>query len=667
MLICDGVMSMKSIKAKIGSYGYAYGSVYVIDKDINVTKQSVTDIDSELQRLDAAIKSVDLILKKAKSDADEKTVPIIDAQIAMLYDMTFLEEIRRIINDEAVCVEYAVAESGRKFAEKFEKLDNPYLNARSADIRGISERLCRQLMGKDEEIILDSPSVVFARELTPELVSTIDKTNIKAFVSQRGTKTSHVSILCGNYGIPYLFGVDWLSEGIKNGVEVAVDTETATLYIEPTDAIKKQIDEFATSQYAPEEAELAGDFVKICANIGSVKEAEVAAEAGADGIGLFRTEFLYMGTKLPTEEEQLEVYKAVVTAMEGRTVIIRTMDIGADKKSPCVKISPQDNPALGKRAIRICLEEPELFKTQLRAILRAANYGDVKIMYPMITSVAEIERIKTILQEAANELKAENIAYSVPSQGVMIETPSAALLSDRLASQVDFFSIGTNDLTQYTLAVDRMAEDLDDYFDVHSEAVMRLIKMVIRNAHAAGIWVGICGELGGDAWAVPQLIEMGIDELSVSPAKIGRLRVLATAAAKSGTQEEAKLGAEIMCAPADGKVVRMSEIPDPAFSAGMMGKCMGVIPDNENVYAPCDGKVYMIAETKHAIGIMSDYGNDVLVHVGIDTVALGGKGFDVLVSENDRVTKGMPIMKIDLEVIRKANLSDMIITVVKEK
>ncbi|MBP9996788.1 MAG: phosphoenolpyruvate--protein phosphotransferase [Lachnospiraceae bacterium] len=657
---------MKSIKAKKGSFGYAYGRAYVIDKDINITKQNVTDIDSELKRLDAAVKNVDSNLKKAKSNADEETAPIIDAQIAMLYDKSFLEEVRRMINDEAVCGEYAVSEIGRSLAEQFEEMDNSYLNVRSADIRGISERLCRQLMGKDEEIIPDTPSVVCAYELTPELVSTIDKTNIKAFVSQKGTKTSHVSILCGNYGIPYLFGVDLFGEGIETGVELAVDTEKATLYIEPTDEIKKRIDESATQKCMQEEADL-GDSVKICANIGSVKEAEAAAEAGADGIGLFRTEFLYMGAQLPTEEEQFEVYKAVATAMSGKTVIIRTMDIGADKKSPCVKLSPQDNPALGKRAIRICLEERDLFKNQLRAILRAANYGDVKIMYPMITSVAEIERINEILQEAINELEAENVAYSVPSQGVMIETPSAALLSDQLAAKVDFFSIGTNDLTQYTLAVDRMAEELDDYFDTHSEAVMRLIKMVVKNAHAAGIWVGICGELGGDEWAVPRLLEMGIDELSVSPSKINRVKALVADVMKSDTQDEAKLGTEIMCAPADGKVIRMSEIPDPAFSGGMLGKCMGIIPDNGNVYAPCDGEVYMIAETKHAIGIMSDYGNDVLIHVGIDTVSLGGKGFDVLVSENDRVTKGMLIMKIDRDVIRAANLSDMIITVVKEK
>lgn len=656
---------MKSVKAKTGSYGYAYGRAYVIDNDINVTKRSVTDIASELNRLDSAIKNVDSILKKARNNADDKAASVIDAQIAMLYDKSFLEEIRRMINEEAVCGEYAVSETGRTFAANFEKLDNAYLNARSADIRGISERLCRQLTGRDEEIIIDSPSIVCAYELTPELVSAIDKTNIKGFVSQKGTKTSHVSILCGNYGIPYLFGVDLSSEGIKSGVEIAVDTEASMLYIEPTDAIKKQIDESAIQKSVPEEADFDGR-VKICANIGSVREAEYAVEAGADGIGLFRTEFLYMGETLPTEEEQFEVYRAVATAMEGRTVIIRTMDIGADKKSPCVKLLPQENPALGKRAIRICLEEHDLFKTQLRAILRAACYGDVKIMYPMITSVAELERIKEILQESIDELATEDMSYSVPDQGVMIETPSAALLSDRLASEVDFFSIGTNDLTQYTLAVDRMAEELDDYFDVHSEAVMRLIKMVIKNAHAAGIWVGICGELGGDEWAVPRLLEMGIDELSVSPSKISRVRALAAEAAKSDTQEEAGLGAEIICAPADGRVIGMSEIPDTTFSSGMLGKCMGVIPDNGNVYAPCDGKVYMIAETKHALGIMSDYGNDVLIHVGIDTVTLGGRGFDVLVAENDRVTKGMLIMRADLDIIQKANLSAMVITVVKE-
>ena len=655
---------MKSIKAKIGANGCAYGKAYVLNSDINITKQNITDIDLEEKKIEEAVNAVKLILEDTKETADEQSGTIVDAQIAMLYDEVFLGRICRMIADEGVCAEYAVCEVGKICAEEFERIDNSYINARGADIRGIVELICRQLLDKTNVINIDSPAIVCARELTPGLVSTIDKTNVKAFVSTGGTKTSHVSILCGNYGIPYLFGVDFAEADVKNGIEVAIDSKTGTFFVEPTDEVKRQIDECVGQVKIVEDMKLDTGSIQVCANIGSDNEAKNALESGADGIGLFRTEFLYMGEKLPTEEEQFEVYKSVAVKMVDKPVVIRTLDIGADKKSPCVKLRPEDNPALGKRAIRICLEDRNLFKTQLRAILRAAVYGNVKIMYPMISSVAEVDEIEAIIREVENELNTENIDYAIPDKGVMIETPSAALLSDKLASKVDFFSIGTNDLTQYTLAVDRMAEELDDYFDTHSEAVMRLVKLVVQNAHAAGIWVGICGELGGDEWAIPQFVEIGVDELSVSPSKIGMTKAIAKETfAKLNSREKIKQGMEIMCAPADGELVEMSMIPDTAFSTGIMGKCMGIIPRNGNIYSPCDGKVYMVAETKHAIGITSDYGNDVLVHVGIDTVTLGGRGFEVFVSEGECVTKGMLIMKVDLEVIRNADLSDMVITV----
>lgn len=659
---------MRQIKAKIGAYGYAYGNAYILNSEISADKRSISDIESEIRRLDSAIDTMNSHLNAAKASADEKSATIIDAQIAILKDKTFIDRIKNMIMEERLCAEYSVAESGRLSAEELEAVNNDYLSARSADIRGITSRLVKKLTGREDKIDITESSVVFAKELTPEVVSTIDKSNIRAFISQKGAKTSHVSILCGNYGIPYLFGVDFEKEGVTNGTEVAVDAINATLYLNPDDKIKTHIDECVLLRQNPNVLDTDTKHVSICANIGSAEETMAALKAGADGVGLFRTEFLYMGEKLPTEDEQFEIYKNVATAMEGKSVVIRTMDIGADKKAPCVTLGQQDNPALGKRAIRICLDDTELFKTQLRAVLRAAVYGDIALMYPMITSVSEIEKIEEILKEAACELKARGVSYTVPSQGVMIETPSAALLSDQLAEKVDFFSIGTNDLTQYTLAVDRMAEDLDDYFDTHSEAVMRLIKMVVNNAHKADIKVGICGELGSDEWAIARLVAMGVDELSMSPAKIKNAKaVVSSYFNELSAKERIKRGAEFLCAPADGEVVEMNRIPDAVFSSGMLGKCMGVIPSTGDIYAPCDGKIYMIAQTKHAIGIISDYGNDVLVHVGIDTVTLGGEGFSVLVSEDERVTKGMPIMKVDLDVIKKANLSDMVITVVKEE
>lgn len=659
---------MRQIKAKVGAYGYAYGTAYIVNNDIAVDKRSILDTEYEIKRLDEAIDDVNERLNAAKAKADENSKTIIEAQLALLGDKAYIDRINDMIMEYKLCAEYSVAETGRVCAEEFEAMDNDYLCARAADIRGITSRLVKVLSGSEDRIEITGPSVVFAMELTPELVSTIDRSNIRAFVSLKGTKTSHVSILCGNYGIPYLFGVDYEKEGVTKDMQVAVDSGMTSLYLNPDDNIKKHIDDCILQRQNLNLLDTDTGNVSICANIGSVDEARGALEAGADGIGLFRTEFLYMKDKLPTEEEQFDVYKDVAMIMEGKPVVIRTMDVGADKKSPCVELAHQDNPALGKRAIRICLDDTEMFKTQLKAILRAAVYGNIELMYPMITSVGEIEKINEIIKDAACELKARDIPYVIPSRGIMIETPSAALLSDQLAEMVDFFSIGTNDLTQYTLAVDRMAEDLDDYFDTHSEAVMRLIKLVVDNAHKANIRVGICGELGSDEWAVPKLVKMGIDELSMAPTKIKTSKAIVSSCFDeiSATQEE-KSGAEFLCAPADGEVIEMSQIPDSVFASGMLGKCMGVIPSTGDIYAPCDGKVYMVAQTKHAIGILSDYGNDVLIHVGIDTVSLKGEGFTVLVSENDRVTKGMPIMKVDLDVIKKANLSDMVITIVKEE
>ena len=661
-------MAMKTINAKTGAYGYAYGPAYIIDSINSVDRRIVSDIESELMKLKDAVDNVGKRLACAKETADENSIAIIEAQIAMLCDDSYLGRIRTAINEDAYCAEYAVYAAGKKCADEFEAMDNAYLNARGADIRGISLRLIKELTGVNNEIIIDKPSVVFAEELTPEMVSTIDKDNIKAFVSTKGTKTSHVAILCGNYSIPYLFGVDYHAEGVVCDTMVAVDASEAKLYVEPDEDTVHNMEKAADLRKSRSDAETDTGKIMICANIGGADEVANALACGADGIGLFRTEFLYMGDKLPTEEEQFAVYKTVVDAMDGRDVIIRTMDIGADKQSSCMNLVHEDNPALGKRAIRICLEDKELFKTQLRAILRASCYGNVKMMYPMITSVRELEEIEKLLEEVSTELTTSGINYAMPSVGVMIETPSAAVLSDKLAKKVDFFSIGTNDLTQYTLAVDRMSDELDDYYDVHSEAVMRLIELVVKNAHAADVTVGVCGELGGDEWAIPRLIELGIDELSMAPSKIKNAKAVVTEVlAEKARKDKVKMGMEIMCAPVDGEKVEMCQIPDPAFSTGMLGKCMGVIPNSGDIYAPCDGKVYMIAQTKHAIGIMSDYGNDVLVHVGIDTVTLGGKGFTVLVSEGEQVTKGTLMMQVDLEVIKKAGLSDMVITVVKEE
>ena len=517
--------------------GTAIGPVNVLKKrDSVIRRVHVEDTERELKRLDEAKEQALLQLSrlydKALQEVGEVNAAIFEVHQMMLEDDDYQDSIRSMIRNEQVNAEYAVAVTGDNFAKMFSDMDDEYMQARSADVKDISERLVRNL-GKEEQTDWDNmePSIIVADDLTPSETVQMDKNKILAFVTVHGSANSHTAILARMMNIPALIGVPLNLEKLHNGTCAVVDGKEAAFYLEPDDERirlakeaqqKEQEQRSLLDRYKGRESVTkSGRKIHLYANIGSVSDVAYVLENDAEGIGLFRSEFLYLGrTELPDETEQFNAYRQVLQMMAGKKVVIRTLDIGADKNVDYLGLGKEDNPAMGYRAIRICLEQPDIFKTQLRALLRAAKYGELAIMYPMIISVEEVRSIKEIVAEVARELEAENIPYAVPEQGIMIETPAAVMMSSELAELVDFFSIGTNDLTQYTLAIDRQNSRLDRFYNPHHEAVLRMIQMTVDGAHKHGKWVGICGELGADTTLTERFVRMGIDELSVSPSMV---------------------------------------------------------------------------------------------------------------------------------------------------
>ena len=450
----------------------------------------------------------------------------------MLDDLDYIESIKNIITDQLINAETAVAQTCDNFVQMFRAMDDPYMRERSADVKDVSERLIKILSGKDKDgLVTDEPVIIISDDLAPSETVQFDKSKILAFVTEGGSTNSHTSILARMMNIPALIGVPIELESLHNGVNAIVDGQDGIFYLNPDENQIAQAKE--AQQKEQEQKKLLANYkgresvtksgrkINLYANIGNVSDVAYVLENDAEGIGLFRSEFLYLGRdELPDETEQFNAYRQVLQMMADKKVVIRTLDIGADKKADYLGLGKEDNPALGYRAIRICLEQPDIFKTQLRALLRAAKYGNLSIMYPMIISVEEVVSIKKIVAEVAEELENENIPYEIPEQGIMIETPAAVMLSEELAELVDFFSIGTNDLTQYTLAIDRQNNRLDRFYNPHHEAVLRMIEMTVQGAHKHGKWVGICGELGADTTLTERFIKMGIDELSVSPSMV---------------------------------------------------------------------------------------------------------------------------------------------------
>ena len=534
---------MKQFTGK-GVYGaVAMGKISLFKKqDTVIQRPSVTDTEAEKARVEAAkaaaSEQLQAIYEKALKEVGETNAQIFEIHMMMLEDDDYNESIQNIIDTQKVNAEYAVSITADNFAEMFSAMDDAYMQARAADVRDISDRIIANLTGNvavQEDS--DEKRIICADDLAPSETVSLDKDKVLAFVTAHGSSNSHTAILARNMNIPAVIGVgsDFLKE-VQDGTEAIVDGFTGEIFVEPDEETRQRLLE---KQRADEEKKRLllelkgkenitkdGTKVNIYANIGSVDNIGAVLLNDAGGIGLFRSEFLYLeNTDYPNEEQQFLAYKRVLESMAGKKVIIRTLDIGADKQVDYFHLKKEDNPAMGYRAIRICLTRPEIFKTQLRALYRASIYGNLGVMFPMITSVSELEKILAICEEVKAELREQGVTYSDTMElGIMIETPAAAIISDRLAPMVDFFSVGTNDLTQYTLACDRQNPDIEPFIDTHHEAILRLIEMSAKNAHANGAWIGICGELAADTTLTETFLRMGIDELSVSPAFVLKVR-----------------------------------------------------------------------------------------------------------------------------------------------
>ena len=535
--------------------GIAIGHLCVYQKgEQQVTRQKIEDVEAEVKRFqvarEAAQAQLGELYDKAVKEVGEANAAIFEMHQMLLEDEDYQDSVENIIRTQQVNAEYATAVTSDHFSSMFAEMDDDYMKERAADIRDISERVIANLNGENKsKVVTDEPVIILADDLAPSETVQLEKDKVLSFVTVHGSVNSHTAILARTMGIPALVSTEMELTQDLDGKLAVVDGNHGTIYVDPDaetmekmKTLKKEEEEkkeLLQTFKNKESITLDGKRVLTYANIGNVKDLALVLQNGAEGIGLFRSEFLYLGSETyPTEEEQFEVYKKVAETMAGERVIIRTLDIGADKQADYFELAKEENPAMGVRAIRICLTRPEIFKTQLRALFRASAYGNIAIMYPMITSLSEIAQIKEIVEEVKAELDADGVPYGTPEQGIMIETPAAATISDLLAKEVDFFSIGTNDLTQYTLAIDRQNQSLDAFFDAHHIAVLRMIYQTVQNAHKAGIWCGICGELGADSDLTELFLAMGIDELSVSPGRLLTIRRLICETDSSANKEE---------------------------------------------------------------------------------------------------------------------------------
>ena len=519
--------------------GIAIGRLSIYNKKENqVKREKITNVEAEITRFTDAKETAKEQLKgfyeKAVKEVGEVNAAIFEVHQMMLDDLDYVESITNMIRTQEVNAEFAVASTGDNFSQMFAAMDDDYMKERAADVKDISNRVISILQNAENGSMTgEEPVILLADDLAPSETVQLDKSKVLSFVTRHGSTNSHTAILARTMNIPALIGIDFSDD--VNGKMGIVDGYTGMLYIEPDEETmkkyeaKKAEDEnkkrLLLELKGKENVTLDGKKINLYANIGGVADVANALSNDAGGIGLFRSEFLYLESEdYPTEEAQFAAYKTVAENMAGKKVIIRTLDIGADKQVDYFHMEKEENPAMGYRAIRICLDRPEIFKTQLRAIYRASYYGTISIMFPMIISVKEVKRIKEIVAEVKAELTAEGIPFKDCELGIMIETPAAVMISDLLAEEVDFFSIGTNDLTQYTLAIDRQNPKLDSFYDSHHEAILRMLQMVVDNGHKHGCWVGICGELGADTTLTSTFLKMGFDELSVSPSMILRVR-----------------------------------------------------------------------------------------------------------------------------------------------
>lgn len=528
-------------KGKSVYKGIAIGKIFLYQKqEVQTEHTYITEKDNELLRYkevrQGAKEQLQYLYNKTLKDVGEEEAMIIDVQLMMLEDPDYKETVEEKICKEKKNLVWAISETGEQFSQIFAAMDDDYMKARAIDVKDVTERLVRIASAvKEIDMNMDMPRIIVARDLAPSETVQFEKSKLLGFVTRKGSSNSHTAILARNMGLPSLVNSDIEIVEELDGKIMIVDGHEGVFYIDPDESIlknkqqqqQKEMEERKELEQlkGKENITLDGTSIHIYCNIGNPEDVESVLQNDADGIGLFRSEFLYLGkTNYPTEEEQFKSYKKVAEAMKGKKLVIRTLDIGADKQADYFNMEHEENPAMGYRAIRICLDRTEIFKTQLRAIYRASAYGKISIMFPMIISVGEVKKSKNLVEEVKKELELENISFGDVELGVMIETPAAVMIADELAKEVGFFSVGTNDLTQYTLAIDRQNEKLDEIYDSHHPAILRMLKMVVDSAHANGIWAGICGELASDITLTETFLKMGYDELSVSPAYTLSLR-----------------------------------------------------------------------------------------------------------------------------------------------
>lgn len=529
----------QTFKGLPASKGVAIGKAFLLQKaEIVVTNEKIQDTEAEIQLFrvaqQKADKELEALYEKALKEMGPEEADIVDAHRLMLKDLDFVESIENIINEELLNAACAVERTKFLLATMFTSTGDAYMMARADDVKDIGNRVISHLLGTKDEGLegMTEPVIVIAEDLYPSDTLALDKSKVLALVTEKGSQNSHTAILARTLGIPAIVGAKNFLPSVKQSDSLIIDGETGELILFPDDSTTKTYQEKQAKEKERQENLLKyknrpaktddGYTIEVCGNIGDVSSAELAYSAGADGIGLFRSEFIFLDSKdFPTEDAQYEIYRDVLKAMNGKRVIVRTLDLGADKQAPYFNIPDEENPAMGYRAVRICLEERHIFITQLRALFRSSMHGKLAIMVPMIVSVSEVEEVLAIIEQIKAQLDQEDISYAKDIEiGIMIETPAAAMISDQLAPLVDFFSVGTNDLTQYTLAVDRMNERIEHLYSYHHEAVLRLMEITVKNAHKHDTWVGICGESGGDISLTERYIAMGIDELSCSPSRV---------------------------------------------------------------------------------------------------------------------------------------------------
>ena len=667
---------MRTLSCSVAQEGFFAGPVYCLPQARDCKEHAPGDAADELARLHGAMRSLRESVERGAAEGENSQIR--QTVLSILEDEAFVRRAQEGIEVRGLGAAQAAREAAEGLAGEFARLGSEYLRARQDDVRGVGERLAAILGGEGEPP--RERCALCASQVSPAQLAGIPEELIGALLTETGSANSHASIMAGNMGIPYLFvGAEALAQASRASF-IIVDSQAASIVLDPDEptraAALARMDRLRAERAAQAQECRRDDApprrTRVCANIEGPGDIEALLAADPDGVGLFRTEFLFIGRdEAPGEDEQYEAYRAVLDAMAGREVVIRTMDLGSDKRAPWLDLPAEPNPALGLRGARVSLERPALFRCQLRALLRAGVAGNLKVMFPMIASAWEVDAIRQQVQAAAQELESEGVPFKVPELGIMVETPAAALCADVIAGKASFFSVGTNDLTQYALALDREARGLDRYFQPHHEAVFRLIGMCADAGRRHGVPTGVCGQLAADPQAVRRLIELGVEELSVPIRKVEATKRLVTEAEASLSQARSEEGpassglpAPRLASPADGELVDMAEIPDKAFSGGSLGACFAVIPENGCVHAPVAGTVAQVAPTRHALTIAADDGTQVLVHVGIGTVALDGGPFTLHVSPGQRVEADQLVLEADLHAIEAAGLSTMVVVAV---